>query len=157
MKIRNGFVSNSSSSSFIIDGKYNSNKVLEYAKEQTRIAAIDRFLDDAEYTLKDEGHTKYKYESTPWTERQLSVIKDVLSLDYRYSDRLLNDDIRIKTVGELRRLDEPDINIDEWYEGYDIPDDALVLYDIYDNFIPEEACEKIIKKFKCEIYNTHMG
>lgn len=149
MKIRQGFVSNSSSSSFIISSEYDKDTVLQYAKEQARYAAIERFIADAKYILKD----KDNHYGT-WEERQLYVLKKLVYLGDRYDDPRLCS-IDITTVGELKNKECPPFCIDEWYSN--LKDTDLVLFDYSDNFIPEEACEKIIKKFKCENYNTHMG
>lgn len=155
MKIRKGFVSNSSSSSFIIDSKYSKDEILSFAKQITRETAIDKTLQDVDYILKDNA-TKYNYASEPWAERQVRAIRDIISLGSKYDDRYLNSNIRISTVDKLKTEEHPDINLDEWYNT-DLNAEDYVLYDTYDNFIPDGACEKIINKFKCTVYNTHMG
>ena len=65
MKVRKGFVSNSSSSSFIISGEYDAEKVLKFAKEQTYKAEIKAMVD---YALFD-SYSKYSKKSRPIVKR----------------------------------------------------------------------------------------
>lgn len=114
MKVRNGFVSNSSSSSFIISKDYDMSKVLEYAKSMV------------------------------------------------YKEKPINDEyIKVATVEDLKRSKHEctDIDIEDWYEYVidKFSDCDIVLYDTIDNYISESAAKKIIKKFRVDNYNLHMG
>lgn len=162
MKVRNGFVSNSSSSSFIISGSKKPRDVFEYAKKQTLQAIIEHTLNDVEFVLKG-GCEKYgkKPESIEERVAEVDLMLNRLIKDYNYYLKTVNKDIKISTVREMKRSvnNNSDFNIEEWYEGSmdKFADNDIVLYDTYDNFIPYRACDKIIKKYKPIDYNTHMG
>lgn len=152
MKIRNGYVSNSSSSSFIISGENNPKSVLEYARRQTYKAEVNAVVD---WTLFND------YSSRPIKDRVKHAHESLNAIARDYNEKELGKNIKITTVGEMKRSNnqKSDFDIEEWYEGTidKFADTDLVLYDTYDNYIPERACNKIIKKYKPIDYNTHMG
>ena len=157
MKIRNGFVSNSSSSSFIISGEYDAEKILKFAKEQSYKSEIKSVVD---YTLFD-GYSKYNKKSRPIVERIEHAKKSLDRIACEYNEKELDENIKITTVGEMKRSNNSnsDFDIEDWYGNTisNFADTDLVLYDSYDNYIPYDAGEKIIKKFNPIDYNTHMG
>lgn len=151
MKIRNGFVSNSSSSSFIIPKGNDTGNILEYAKKESEKVFLKRASDDVRYYLTKEHHN-FGYN------RRIEDAKRTLNFNEHRIDSL-DADIRITTVAKLMDEDfEEGFYIPDWYDNYEKFDkDDIVLYDIYDNVIPEEAGQKIVKKFKTKDYNLHMG
>ena len=157
MKIRNGFISNSSSSSFIISGKYDAEKILKFAKEQSYKSEIKSVVD---YTLFDR-YSKYNKKSRPIEERIKHAKESLDRIACEYNEKELDENIKITTVGEMKRSNNSnsDFDIEDWYENTisNFADTDLVLYDLYDNYIPYDAGEKIIKKFNPIDYNTHMG
>ena len=157
MKIRNGFISNSSSSSFIISGENNPALILEYAKKQTYKAEVNAIVD---WTLFDD-YSRYSDKSRPIKDRIKHAHESLNAIARDYNEKELEKNIKITTVGEMKRSNnqKSDFDIEEWYKGTidKFADTDLVLYDIYDNYIPEGACNKIIKKYKPIDYNTHMG
>ena len=157
MKIRNGFISNSSSSSFIISGKYDAEKILKFAKEQSYKSEIKSVVD---YTLFD-VYSKYNKKSRPIAERIKHAKESLDRIACEYNEKELDENIKITTVGEMKRSNNSnsDFDIEDWYENTisNFADTDLVLYDLYDNYIPYDAGEKIIKKFNPIDYNTHMG
>lgn len=157
MKIRSGFVSNSSSSSFIISHTYKKEDILKYVKEQTLVGAVKSLLNDIEYELTGDCK-KYGYEPGTIKER-VEDCKKKLDRFLEYYKEEEYEQIRISTVKEMIRdnNEDSDFDIAEWYPDLSADDDDWVVYDMDDNFIPENACNKIIKRFKCIDYNTHMG
>ena len=157
MKIRNGFISNSSSSSFIISGKYDAEKILKFAKEQSYKSEIKSVVD---YTLFDR-YSKYNKKSRPIEERIKHAKESLDRIACEYNEKELDENIKITTVGEMKRSNNSnsDLDIEDWYGNTisNFADTDLVLYDLYDNYIPYDAGEKIIKKFNPIDYNTHMG
>lgn len=151
MKIRNGFVSNSSSSSFIIPKGNDTEKILEYAKQESEKVFLKRASDNVEYYLTKERHN-FGYN------RRIEDAKRALNF-YEHCINHLNTNIHIATVENLMDEDfEEGFYIPDWYDDYEKFDkDDIVLYDTYDNLISEEAGRKIIKKFKAKDYNLHMG
>lgn len=157
MKVRKGFVSNSSSSSFIISGEYDAEKVLKFAKEQTYKAEIKAMVD---YALFD-NYSRYSKKSRPIVKRIEHAKESLDRIACEYNEKELDENIKITTVGEIKRSNNQnsDFDIEDWYENTisNFADTDLVLYDSYDNYIPYDAGEKIIKKFNPIDYNTHMG
>lgn len=153
MKIRNGFISNSSSSSFIISKEYNKEDIMKYVKEQTLKGAVQYLLNDIKYTLTSKDYTSYTME-----ERVESCKRDLDRFLRNYSEKEFNQ-IKISKVKEMFRSnnEDADFDISEWYENLKADNDDWIVYDEYDNFIPDNAGKKIIEKFKCIDYNLHMG
>lgn len=133
MKIRQGFVSNSSSSSFIIRN-VNNNELAVYNKS------------DKEWYV--------------WTAQDvLDWVKSMIKREYKrqnstISEENLNECVKLDTVEHVKeKLDLP-----YWYAGCKLVNkDAWVLYDTVDNFISYELAKKIIKKFDIGTYDLHMG
>ena len=135
MKIRNSFISNSSSSSFILPFATDKDVVISFCKEELK----KDFENRIEYLKK---HKNKCYSN--WEEVIERYQEDILNLDKT---------IQISTIKEY-------IN-DEWdlSEYYDISnfciDKDLILYDIDDNIL-NAITEKINDKFKVLAYCEHM-
>lgn len=163
MKVRQGFVSNSSSSSFIID------------KAWIRHARSGRFED-----ITIESVKKYVYKIIrQWRQRGLRKAEDYIKNRSYYKDltnKELNDRIRHeKQYYEYRN----DMNLDKeisikpfkkakkdlkgWYDSRVLENEwennKIVIQDHSDNFIPEKVARQIIKYYNIseDKYNLHMG
>ena len=133
MKIRQGFVSNSSSSSFIITN-VNNNEVTVYNKREK---------DFEVWTAQD---------ILDWVKSMIK--RECKRNNENISDASIDKWIKIDTVSNVKEK----LNLSYWYAGYQIQDDEnLVLYDTVDNFISDELSDKICKKFDIKYYHPHMG
>ena len=135
MKIRNSFVSNSSSSSFIIPNKYDIQEIKDFVKEALIKATkkqIEKIEKEKFYSNWEEYIERLKEDTKPET---------------------LNYNINVTTVKEY--LDN-EWDLSEWYNMEEIQDDDLILYDVDDNFI-NWVNEEIRDKFEVTQYCLHMG
>lgn len=133
MKVRNGFVSNSSSSSFIINCDFN-DVAVAYNKN-------------------------YGYHEE-WTPNDiLNWVKSMVKREYKregrnLSEDFINENIKIGTVKELSE----ELDLPYWYAGRLLHYDSdFVVYDTCDNLISDEVGKKIAKKFDVRAYEMHMG
>lgn len=136
MKIRNGFVSNSSSSSFIIKN-VNNEEVAVYNKrtKEWECWTAHDILEWVKSMMKRER----KRNGDEITERFLNSLENELHID---------------TIENVKDK----LNLPYWYAGCQIGYPSnWVLYDTTDNFISYELAEKIVKKFDIGTYETHMG
>lgn len=166
MKVRYGFVSNSSSSSFIIDsawirharsGRYESittESVKKYVYKIIRqwrnkgIKDAERYILSRPYhqgLTKKELHDKIEYEKRYY--------------EYR-NDKALKKNISIKPFKKAKK------DLEGWYDSRILSKidtvrgtEAIVIQDHSDNFIPETVAKKIIKYYDIseDEYNLHMG
>lgn len=158
MKIRNGFVSNSSSSSFIIeqdtgyreDGAWGDlytpndvkSELIESLKkwQKSKIKNVrrevmnDKYITDKERFIKSQ---KSYYERNTYSKDETDKYLDV------------------KYVKDAK----DDLDLAYWYAGRVLRDNDIVIFDNIDNYIPEYACYKIIKKYNIDDnrYCLHMG
>lgn len=157
MKIRSGFVSNSSSSSFIIsdnlvyikDGgfydEYNAEDILEAVKTEIR---------------------KYRDNKIKYAKRYLKHYKDEPTesdiSDYRkgiqswYSDKNIDEEIQVLPLNKAQDIIH---DLDYWYSKRVLQHGKYIIFDKSDNFIPEKIAQKIVKCFGIpyDEYQTHMG
>lgn len=157
MKVRSGFVSNSSSSSFIIsdnlvyvkDGgfydEYNAEDILEAVKTEIR---------------------KYRDNKIKYAKRYLKHYKDEPTegdiSDYRkgiqswYSDKNIDEEIQVLPLDKAQDIIH---DLDYWYSKRVLQHGKYIIFDKSDNFIPEKIAQKIVKCFGIpyDEYQTHMG
>ena len=137
MKIRTGFVSNSSSSSFIINwtNLYGMSKFMsgdKIDKQKLKKWVINLILKYAKKNPPDKNSGWDKI----WTEKGLE----------KY--------IKVDTVFSLHK------ELEYWYAPCFLNDTDIVIYGTIDNVIPYEVCKKIMKKFYLEEFascNLHQG
>ena len=157
MKVRSGFVSNSSSSSFIIsdnlvyvkDGgfydEYNAEDILEAVKTEIR---------------------KYRDNKIKYAKRYLKHYKDEPTegdiSDYRkgiqswYSDKNIDEEIQVLPLDKAQDIIH---DLDYWYSKRVLQHGKYIIFDKSDNFIPGKIAQKIVKCFDIpyDEYQTHMG
>ena len=134
MKIRKGFVSNSSTSSFILPNKYDKTEIVEFVK--SKIIEITKNYIEIAKRNKTEDLKSY-----------INTLKeDILP-------EVLDNQINVKTVQEYQK--EWD-DLQEWYNLENIKDTDLVLYDTEDNFL-NRITDNILEKYEVISYCTHMG
>ena len=132
MKIRQGFVSNSSSSSFIIH-TYGSNHL-------------------SVYDVKTDEFTQWQPEDILKWVRSM-VKREHKKLNFDITQDELNDNIKLSKLSEV--IEEYDLPF--WYAGYELQyDDDLVLY-VEDGYMSDVLAKKVCKKFDINSYHLHMG
>lgn len=140
-KVRNGFVSNSSSSSFLVHSAELSS--IEYIKEFVFDEMKKYFKEQIEYLQKDIQELGNGINN--WRSNLLNYYIEMLK------DENLDKNLFFGTTEEYMS------DIINWYKIHDINEAEYVIMDIYDNFIPDEVAKKIIDKFYIRDYNLHMG
>lgn len=146
MKIRNGFVSNSSSSSFLIS-HYSDLTADDFKKEVVKMVKRWRnkeFKKKCDYMTEENIKTWHNRVQDWWSDEN---IEDCIYVEQK------------EPYLEEKFSEEAQDFIKYWYSPRSIQKSSIVIYDDCDNFIPEEVCKKIVKKYKEEIvdYCTHMG
>lgn len=130
MKIRKGFISNSSSSSFILPKDIDISEVKEFCKN-TLIKETEKVIKKVEKT----------HLPSNWEEYNARLKEDI-------KPENLERNINIKKVKDI------DWDLSEWYKELD-PED-YVLYDEDDNYL-NWIDSQLIRKYHIERYVLHMG
>ena len=147
MKIRQGFISNSSSSSFIIGNETDKEKILKDVKAMMK-----------RYKNRRVKEIKKHFEENPynWTPEKLEeeLQRSIVMVEGRYSDEWLDAYVHVDTIKDCSEK----VDLDYWHAGcYLAYPNELVIYDDMDNYIPEKVAEKIVKKYYVKSACTHMG
>ena len=157
MKIRQGFISNSSSSSFIISDNLVYNNVYNAYDE---LDAED-ILNAVKYEIRKYRDNKIKY-----AKRYLKHYKDEPTADdinnyrkgiiARYSNENIDEEIQVLP---LDKVEDVIHDLDYWYSKRVLQLGEYIIFDKSDNFIPEKIARKIVKCFGIpyDEYQTHMG
>lgn len=155
MKIRNGFVSNSSSSSFIISDSYlydaEKNSYVEYSEEDFVFEMKQMIKRWKKNRIKNDK-AKLRQDPNYQGEKLEKVLNEVVDYyEKRWSDSELNEGITcVKIDTEL--LDD----LAYFYPKNCLSENYLVLQGA-DNLIPYSVANKFVRRFGIDDYNMHMG
>ena len=131
MKIRKGYVSNSSSSCFIISNKYKSDDIRKFCK--------DLFIKRTKNNIEELKKSNHSY----------------ISNKEEYVKMLENDITNIDKNIEIYKVSECPFDLSEWFDMSELKFDDLVLTDCEDNIL-NWLGNKIIKQYNVELYCLHM-
>lgn len=163
MKVRQGFVSNSSSSSFIIEGTW-----IRHPRsgrdEYITIESVKKYVYKIMRQWRNKGiRNAEKYiTSRPYyknlTKKELhdKIEHEKSYYEYR-NDKTLDKEISIKPFKKAKK------DLEGWYDSRVLDDfwerNQIVIQDYSDNFIPEKVAKQIIKHYDIseDRYNLHMG
>lgn len=159
MKIRRGWVSNSSSSSFIVDlnSLISSNIDIEWGDKD----APEKILKDFRAMLKrwktnNIKNFKKRYRNTTlynYTEEKLQEAyeKHKEYMENRYCDAFLQQELQLVKLTEEEKED-----LSYWYPKNALMGDIICIQGS-ENYIPETIASKFIKKYDVRHYCLHMG
>lgn len=156
MKIRIGFVSNSSSSSFIITNDH----VYNEKSKDWKVFRMQDFLDDVKNECRKYKENQVKYAKRAvqrWnknpSKEQVQQHRDYM-LD-KFSEENLDKFIKIFPMHMAKDY----LDMDYWYSGSAQNCGLYVVCDTTDNYIPEKVLYKLFKKYNIPEYRycTHMG
>ena len=133
MKIRNGFISNSSSSSFVLpdDVDIDKDEVLNFCKEKLTKVFEER--------IEEVKRLKSKYCSN-WKQVITFYEEDIKNLD---------DTIKISTVKDF------EWDLDDFVNPDQCTSETLILYDEQDNLL-NLIDEELVKRYNIKHYATHI-
>ena len=150
MKVRKGFVSNSSSSSFIISDRYNEQEILDWVKAELKNMRKNKIyeaeIDYADY-LKQQKCSK--------EEIDLKVHREIRYFTEKFSDENIDEQVCIHTVKDFNDFDLTDY-FGTYLKKNKRAENYYVLYDNDDNFL-NYIGESIAEHFNCAEYSLHMG
>lgn len=156
MKIRNGFVSNSSSSSFIITNDH----VYNEKSKEWKVFRMQDFLDDVKNECRKykENQVKYAKRAVQMWNKNPSKEQVQQHRDYmldKFSEENLDKFIKIFPMHMAKDY----LDMDYWYSGSAQSCGLYVVCDTTDNYIPEKVLYKLFKKYNIPEYRycTHMG
>jgi len=146
MKLRNGFVSNSSSSSFIIDDKFSKEEILSFVKGLLIGRGSERLwnLSQKKPSLCLPSR-EYEEKAKVWKEEYNRIQSD-------YTKETLD---KVVAVKKLSEWDEDDFDLTEYYNLDKINPSSWVLYDTDSNYL-NWSTDEIIEYFNCKNYCEHM-
>ena len=160
MKIRNGFVSNSSSSSFIVEqyDKYN-RKTGEWetpTAKDIKKDIVDMLTRWRNNNIKN-SRKYYKKHYPEISEKELlqMIEEHKTRISNIYTDTAIKKCIKVTDRGKLSPEEYDTMTY--WYPRSVIDTADYIVEDTKDNFIPETLAKKIIKKYKVNDYLLHMG
>lgn len=140
MKYRKGWVSNSSTSSFIIPSTYDKDEILTFVKA-TLVNETIKKIERIEADIKSGKPT--------WSNAKEYIER----LRYEMTPAFLDQHIKVATV---KAYNDEWADLYEWIEHGGFSEDDWVLYDTDDNVI-NWIEEEIVARYKVIDYCTHMG
>ena len=140
MKIRSGFVSNSSASSFIV--YHSSNDVMWLACSRKDPDIVEAWTKEDIFNW---IVSMYKREYKREKKKECTI-----------SDSFFEKYLKVYNLEEA--IKEKDLDLSYWYAGYQLsfPEDKWLIY-AEDGILSEELKKKICKKFKIHYMHGHMG
>ena len=147
MKIRKGFVSNSSSSSFIIDEKYSRAEILNFVTG----LMLGLFTERLNSLYSKRATLSLTFSGKEFKEMDERLEKEIAYFKSNYSEEVLD---KVLTVKKLSEWTEDDFDITDYFKKSDIGNN-WILFDEESNYL-NWGLDVIIDHFGCKNFYEHM-
>ena len=132
MKVRNGFISNSSSSCFIISKEFNKDEIINFVKAKY-VEEMQKHIEETKIN-KEKWYTNWQ-DVIRWDEEKIKQIDEI---------------IEINSIENYLK----DWDLDEWFDIDKLDREDYILFD-NDNNILNWITEIIVEKFDVKNYCPH--